>query len=101
MKMYKVVPCQSRVVANDLDEAASRVSSLSNVILREAVGGWELIATMPVLVCNNKCGAKAVEEPYNALIFARDEIKEIPGGSALAQKVKEYDEKKAAESEKK
>lgn len=101
MKMYKVVPCQSRVVGNDIDDAIGQVSSLSNVILREAVGGWELIATMPILVCNSKRGAKEIEEPYNALIFARDEIKEIPGGSALEQKVKEYDEKKAAESENK
>lgn len=101
MKMYKVVPCQGRVVGKDIDDAINEISSLSNVILREAVGGWELIAVMPISVCNDKCGFKAVEEPYNALIFARDEIKEIPGGSALEQKVKEYDDKKAAEAENK
>ena len=94
MKVYKVVPCQGRVVGKNVDEALEAVPSLANVILREAVGGWELIASMPITVCNNKRGKKAIEEPYNALVFARDELKEIPAGSALDKKVNGEEEVK-------
>ena len=77
MRIYKVVPAQGRVVVKDASEASEKIGALSNVIIQESVGGWELVTAMPVNVSRLK-GKKYVEEPYNALIFAKEVLKVHP-----------------------
>lgn len=89
MRVYKVVPCPGRVVSKKIAEAVSQIEGFANIIVRESVGGWELVGVMPVIVSDGKCGAKSVEEPYNAMIFVRDELKEVPKGSALEKQIAE------------
>ena len=47
MRVYKVVPVPGRVVGKTAGEAVAKMEGLSNTIIRESVGGWELIGTMP------------------------------------------------------
>ena len=86
MRVYKVVPCPGRVSGKNTADAVAQISGFSNIILRESVGGWELIGVMPVAVSVVR-GAKVSDEPYNAMIFVRDELKEVPKGSVLEKNI--------------
>ncbi|HBF86139.1 MAG TPA: hypothetical protein DDW54_00510 [Clostridiales bacterium] len=77
MRIYKVIPAPGRVVVKDESEAAEKIGSMANVIVQESVGGWELVTAMPVNVSRQK-GKKYIEEPYNALVFVKDVLKEYP-----------------------
>ena len=85
MRVYKVVPVQGRVVGKTSSEAVANIENFANIIIRESVGGWELIGTMPILVSTTK--DSAFGEPYNAMIFAREQLKEVPKGSALEKQM--------------
>ena len=87
MRVYKVVPVPGRIVGKTAGEAVAKIEGLSNTIIRESVGGWELIGTMPIYVSTSN-GA-GVGEPYNAMIFAREQLKEVPSGSALEKRLQE------------
>ncbi len=91
MRVYKVVPCPGRVSGKNTADAAAQISGFSNIILRESVGGWELIGVMPVAVSVVR-GAKVSDEPYNAMIFVRDELKEVPKGSVLEKNIQAEEE---------
>ena len=78
MKEYKVVPCQGKVVASNDIDASKQISALANVIVQESIGGWELLATMPIVVSSSKKAIGSKEYPYNALIFAREVISDDP-----------------------
>ena len=87
MRVYKVVPVPGRVVGKTAGEAVAKMEGLSNTIIRESVGGWELIGTMPMYVSG--VDGVGVGEPYNAMIFAREQLKEVPSGSALEKRLRE------------
>lgn len=78
MKEFKVVPCQGKVVANNDIDASKQISALASVIAQESIGGWQLLATMPVIVSNSKKSVGSKEHPYNALIFAREVLSDDP-----------------------
>ena len=79
MKEYKVVPCQGKIVAKDEVGVNVQIGSLASVIAQEIVGGWELVAAMPIVVATTKKRFKGRELPYNALVFARELIKDEDG----------------------
>ena len=76
MKDYKVVPCQGKIVAKKSADVQREMVVYANVIAQETVGGWYLVATMPVTVATTKKRFKGSEVPYNVLIFARDKAEE-------------------------
>ncbi|MBE5741874.1 MAG: hypothetical protein E7360_00950 [Clostridiales bacterium] len=76
MKEFKVVPCQGRVVAKTGVEASKQISALASIVTQESIGGWELISAMPIVVASSKKRFRGTETPYNALVFAREVIKE-------------------------
>ena len=76
MKEFKVVPCQGRVVAKTEAEASKQISALASIVNQEAIGGWELISAMPVIVSSTKRRFRGTDTPYNALVFAREVVKE-------------------------
>lgn len=78
MRIYKVVPCPGRVVGRDEEDIARQIGGFSNIIIQESVGGWELVTSMPVAVTKNGGKKGYVDEPYNALVFAKEVIKEEP-----------------------
>lgn len=86
MKNYKVVPCQGKIIGKTIDDAVNAIPSLASIITQESVGGWQLVSVMPVTACNKKRGLKAIQEPYNALIFAREEIADIPDAKSKSDK---------------
>ncbi|MBQ4099363.1 MAG: hypothetical protein IJC87_04495 [Clostridia bacterium] len=76
MKEYKVVPCQGKIVAESEAVVNTQIGALAGVIAQELVGGWELVTAMPIVVATTKKRFKGKELPYNALVFARELIKD-------------------------
>ena len=79
MKEYKVVPCRGKIVAYNEVSVNTQIGSLASVIAQEIVGGWELVTAMPIVVATTKDRFKGRELPYNALVFAREIIKDEDG----------------------
>ena len=75
MKEYKVVPCQGKIVGRS-ESASKQIIALGDIIAHESIGGWQLLAAMPIVVASSKRRFKGTETPYNALVFARDIIKD-------------------------
>lgn len=72
MKIYKVVPCQGRIVVKPNEKLDASFIAINDVITQETMGGWELVSVMPITVALKKNRKRTYDEPYNALIFSKD-----------------------------
>ena len=72
MKEYKAVPVQGKIVAKKSEVIQKEMAVYANVIAQEAIAGWELVSSMPVVVATSKRKFKGKELPYNVLVFARE-----------------------------
>ena len=73
MKMYKVVPCPGRLVINKGETVNNALKGFEDVVAQETLGGWELVTAMPVAAVTKIKRRRSVEEPYNILIFSREQ----------------------------
>ena len=72
MKVYKVVPCPGRVVVKSKENMSGSFDAFADIVSQESLGGWELVAAMPLTVVKKKRRLRTFEEPYNALVFAKE-----------------------------
>ena len=73
MKIYKAIPCQGRMVVKKKESLAKSLHTFSDIVSQESLGGWELVATMPVVAVTKVKPLAPAEEPYNILIFAKED----------------------------
>ena len=73
MKIYKAIPSPGRMVVKKNESLAKSLQSFADIVAQESLGGWELVASLPVVAVTKIKRLSSVEEPYNVLIFAKEE----------------------------
>ena len=72
MKTYKVVPCPGRIVARPKENLSGAYASFAQIVEQESLGGWELVTAIPVVAVTKIKRLSSLDEPYNVLIFAKE-----------------------------
>ena len=73
MKIYKAVPCPGRMVVKKNENLSKALQTFSDIVSQESLGGWELVSSIPVVTVTKLKRLSSVEEPYNVLIFAKED----------------------------
>ena len=73
MKIYKAIPAPGRMVIKKNESLAKSLQTFADIVAQESLGGWELVGTLPVVAVTKVKRLTSSEEPYNVLVFAKED----------------------------